>query len=88
MKIRKFLVCLSLASGFFVSTAIASAGAALPQPQGAEFDYGAKFTVSGYAAGKPALSGFPVLVRIADGSPSGFHYTDMQSADAADKSQN
>ncbi len=79
MKIHKFFVCLSLASGFFVSTAIASAGVALPQPQGAEFDYGAKFTVSGYAAGKPALSGFPVLVRIQNGSPSGFSYDDLQS---------
>lgn len=79
MKIRKFLVCLSLASGFFVSTAIASASVALPQPQGAEFDYGAKFTVSGYAAGKPALSGFPVLVRIQNDLPSGFSYDDLQS---------
>ena len=78
MKIHKFFVCLSLASGFFVSTVIASAGAALPQPQGAEFDYGAKFTVSGYT-GSETLSGFPVLVRIADNSPSGFSYDDLQS---------
>ena len=60
-------------------TAAFAAFAALPQPQGAEFDYGAKFTVSGYAAGKPALSGFPVLVRIQNGSPSGFSYDDLQS---------
>ena len=48
------------------------AAGALPHPSNYEFDCGAKFTVSGYAAGKPALSGFPVLVRIQEGSPSGF----------------
>lgn len=60
-------------------TAAFAAFAALPQPQGAEFDCGAKFTVSGYAAGKPALSGFPVLVRIQNGSPSGFSYDQLRS---------
>jgi len=55
------------------------AAGALPHPASYEFDYGAKFTVSGYAAGKPALSGFPVLVRIQNGSPSGFSYDDLQS---------
>ena len=55
------------------------AAGALPHPASYEFDYGAKFTVSGYAAGKPTLSGFPVLVRIQNGSPSGFSYDDLQS---------
>ena len=55
------------------------AAGALPHPANYEFDCGAKFTVSGYAAGKPALSGFPVLVRIHEGSPSGFSYDDLQS---------
>ncbi len=55
------------------------AAGALPHPANYEFDYGAKFAVSGYAAGKPALSGFPVLVRIQEGSPSGFSYDDLQS---------
>ena len=63
----------------FGAVSFTAAFAALPQPQGAEFDYGAKFTVSGYAAGKPALSGFPVLVRIQNGSPSGFSYDDLHS---------
>ena len=55
------------------------AAGALPHPSNYEFDCGAKFTVSGYAAGKPALSGFPVLVRIQEGSPSGFSYDDLHS---------
>ncbi|MBQ9726738.1 MAG: hypothetical protein IJV65_04455 [Kiritimatiellae bacterium] len=70
----------------FRSRALAlPAAAALPEPSDATFAKGAKFTVSGYEVGKPALSGFPVLVRIAAGSPSGFSYADMQSANAADK---
>ena len=63
----------------FGAVAFTAAYAALPKPAGYEFDYGAKFTVSGYAAGKPALSGFPVLVRIQEGSPSGFSYDDLHS---------
>lgn len=63
----------------FGAVSFTAAFAALPQPQGTEFDYGAKFTVSGYAAGKPALSGFPVLVRIQNGSPSGFSYDQLRS---------
>ena len=55
-----------------------SAFAALPQPAGFEFSAGVKFTVAGYAGSAP-LSGFPVLVRISDGSPSGFFYDDLQS---------
>ena len=63
----------------FGAVSFTAAFAALPKPAGYEFDYGAKLTVSGYAAGKPALSGFPVLVRIADNSPSGFSYDGLHS---------
>ncbi len=63
----------------FGAVSFTAAFAALPKPAGYEFDYGAKLTVSGYAAGKPALSGFPVLVRIQNGSPSGFSYDDLHS---------
>ena len=51
--------------------------AALPQPSVGSFDAGAKFTVAGYNGS--ALSGFPVLVRIQNGSPSGFSYDDLHS---------
>ena len=52
--------------------------AALPGPTGFTFDKGALFTVAGYT-GSEALSGFPVLVRIAENSPQGFSYDDLQS---------
>ena len=51
-----------------------------PAPIGATFEYGALFTVAGYAAGKPALAGFPVLVRISDDSPTGFAYDQLRSS--------
>lgn len=84
MKIRN-VVRLSLASTLLASAAFTSAIAAfLPQPQGAEFDYGTKLTVAGYSGSSP-LAGFPVLVRIAAGSPSGFSYDDLHSkSDGAD----
>ena len=63
----------------FGAVSFTAAFAALPKPANYEFDRGAKFTVSGYAAGKPALSGFPVLVRIEEGSPQGFSYDDLHS---------
>ena len=50
---------------------------ALPGPTGASFDKGAKFTVAGYTGSSP-LSGFPVLVRIAENSPQGFSYSNLQ----------
>ena len=56
---------------------------ALPGPSSAPFDKGALFTVAGYTGS--TLSGFPVLVRIAENSPSGFHYSEMQHANATDK---
>ena len=62
---------------------IPSAHADLPRPISAAFDKGALFTVAGYAGSSP-LSGFPVLVRIAANSPSGFAYGDLHNANAAD----
>ena len=56
---------------------LALCASALPAPTGFSFAKGAKFTVAGYAAGKPALSGFPVLVRLQADSPVGFSYTDL-----------
>ena len=57
---------------------------ALPGPASASFDMGAIFTVAGYTGSSP-LSGFPVLVRISAGSPSGFAYSDLHSpSDGAD----
>lgn len=58
--------------------------AALPGPSSAVFAKGAKFTVSGYTnelgvARSTVLTGFPVLVRIADDSPTGFSYGDLHS---------
>ena len=60
------------------------AAAQLPAPTGASFAKGAKFTVAGYAAERPALTGFPVLVRIAANSPSGFSYADLASSTGDD----
>ena len=58
--------------------------AVLPGPTSVAFDKGALFTVDGYTNSVP-LSGFPVLVRIAANSPSGFFYTDLHSpANGAD----
>ena len=54
------------------------AAGALPHPADYVFDYGAKLTVAGYA-GSSALSGFPVLVRIQEGSPAGFSYDQLKS---------
>ncbi len=61
------------------------ASAQLPRPLAAAFDKGALVTVAGYDAAKPALTNFPVLVRIAAGSPAGFAYSDLHSpSDGAD----
>ena len=57
---------------------------ALPGPTGFTFDKGAMFTVAGYAVDKPSLTGFPVLVRIAANSPSGFSYDDLHSKSTGD----
>lgn len=68
-----------------VSLCTTAAVAALPGPAGFSFAKGAKFTVAGYAAGKPTLSGFPVLVRLQANAPVGFSYADLQnSATGAD----
>lgn len=67
----------ALAAALFL--AVSARADSLPRPTGATFDYGALFTVSGYAAGKPALAGFPVLVRISDDMPTGFAYDQLRS---------
>ena len=41
------------------------------------FAHGVVLTVDGYAAGKPALTNFPVLVRISETGISGFDYDDV-----------
>ena len=69
---------------------IPSARADLPRPTSAAFAKGAKLTVVGYTnangtARSSTLSGFPVLVRIGNNSPTGFSYSDIQNANAADK---
>ncbi len=61
------------------------AGAALPRPAGdASFAWGAPFEVAGYGADRSPLANFPVLVRIAEDSPSGFSYSQLQLEDGAD----
>ena len=54
-----------------------------PDPDVAEFSRGVKFTVSGYT-GSETLRNFPVLVRLSNGSPSGFTYADFYSQDGSD----
>ena len=66
----------------FIVAFAAFTAQALPGPTG--FDKGAMFTVAGYAADKPSLTGFPVLVRIAANSPSGFSYDDLHSKSTGD----
>ena len=66
----------------FIVAFAAFTAQALPEPTG--FDKGAMFTVAGYAADKPSLTGFPVLVRIAANSPSGFSYDDLHSKSTGD----
>ena len=62
----------------FIVAFAAPTAQALPGPTSASFDKGAKFTVAGYT-GASTLSGFPVLVRIAENSPSGFSYDELHS---------
>ena len=66
---------------FFLACAstLAARADSIPRPAGATFARGALFMVDGYAAGRPALDGFPVLVRLSAGSPSGFAYSQLQS---------
>lgn len=54
------------------------AGIGFPRPDKnvAEFSRGAKFTVTGYT-GTQELTNFPVLVRLSQGSPTGFSYADF-----------
>ena len=46
-----------------------------------DFPYSVQYTVNGYA-GTEALTNFPVLVRLAAGSPVGFSYTDCAAGGA------
>ena len=64
----------------FVAAFAASTAQALPHPVTASYARGAQFEVTGYDAAKSTLSDFPVLVRIADDSPSGFAYSQLQSS--------
>ena len=64
------------------------AAAQLPAPTGASFAKGAKFTVAGYTnangTARSELTCFPVLVRLAANSPSGFSYDDLTSSTGDD----
>lgn len=74
--------------GYFLAAFFAFAAStaqALPHPVTASYARGAQFEVTGYDADKSTLAGFPVLVRIANDSPSGFAYSQLQSpSDGAD----
>ena len=67
------------AAAMFAALASSILADTLPSPSGAAFSRGALFTVAGYAADKPALAGFPVLVRISDNTPAGFAYDQLHS---------
>lgn len=71
-----------------IITFAASAAQALPGPTSATFAKGVMFTVAGYTnengAARAELQNFPVLVRIAANSPSGFSYGDLQSKSTGD----
>ena len=54
-----------------------------PNKNIAEFSRGVKWTVTGYA-GTSVLTNFPVLVRLANNSPTGFSYADFYSATGDD----
>ena len=69
---------------FLVLCALALSARALPSPTNASYDWGAQLTVAGYDAAKPALTNFPVLVRIAENSPNGFSYAQVQMQGGAD----
>ena len=73
----------SLLALAFLASLAAYTAQALPGPTSAAFDKGALFTVAGYE-GSSSLTGFPVLVRIAENSPAGFSYTNLHNGIAAD----
>ena len=85
MRIRKFHICRALVSFLFASLAFAlPASPSLQHSSTASFVWGAQFEVVGYDAARPALTNFPVLVRIANDLPSGFSYSQMQLQDGDD----
>ena len=80
MKRKYTFAALAAFAFMFASTSWAE----LPRPQGYSFLEGAKFTVAGYTnvngtARSTTLDNFPVLVRLAEGSPLGFSYDDLVS---------
>ena len=83
--IRLALAALFLATLALALPAFADGESTLPRPDPAvaEFARGVKFTVNGYT-GTEVLTNFPVLVRLSDDSPSGFHYSDFTRADYQD----
>ena len=75
--LREFCARFAFSCALAALLAAPAAQAELPLPPAA-FDKGSLATVSGYDGTTP-LAGFPVLVRIAKDSPSGFSYDDLQS---------
>ena len=85
MKHRYTFAAIAAFAFMFASPALAD----LPRPTTATFAKGAKFTIAGYTnvngtARSTALDNFPVLVRLAAGSPSGFSYDDLTSSTGDD----
>ena len=80
----------SLLSLVFIAAFAVSTAQALPRPVAASYARGAQFEVAGYTnangtARSTTLANFPVLVRIANDSPSGFAYSQLLSpSDGAD----
>ena len=74
------LAALALASLAYVP----ASAAALPRPAAATYGWGVQFTIAGYSGGE-SFANVPVLVRLAENSPSGFSYSQLQSpTDGAD----
>ena len=71
--IHRFLLVATIASTIAVSFA---KGAVLNT---SPFSHFVPISVSGYA-GSAELANFPVLVTLADNSPSGFHYSDCAAS--------
>ena len=79
---KKLLPLLALCAIALPSAAITDQELRAIVPNG--FSRAAVFTVNGYAGGTP-LTNFPVLVKIAAGSPSGFDYADLNFSAAGEE---
>ena len=66
----------AIASGNYVYVEPGTA----PQPNFGIYEKAIKFTTAGYT-GSETLTDFPVLVRLAEDSPTGFTYADVESVD-------